>query len=305
MQTIPNIAHCFWYAPDGLPYLRYLSIASFAILNPEIRLKVYTLKENINTGGAFSSHEQSIVHITKDYFLELAGLHNVDIIVLDRDYLDELKFDIDTAVHYSDILRIKLLATEGGYWIDSDIIFTRSLANSYLGYQELSNINTIISHTSLGSVCAYLSHRIGFLAASKSNSFFIRLWNDLLLENDSTRDYQAYGAALYNKIYSTKSVINELNPILNIHNLPNSAFYSLQLTELLSDRIPLELFIESPFVVGCHWYGGGDHLHGLISKFNQALNIEGLIEALEMKEPSILVKLFALASKISKTIKFC
>ena len=66
MKKITNTAHCFWYAPGGLPYLRFISIASFALMNPTILFKIYTLDKPLLTGGAFRTHEQSTVHVSPD-----------------------------------------------------------------------------------------------------------------------------------------------------------------------------------------------------------------------------------------------
>lgn len=298
MLKIPKIAHCFWYAPDGLPYLRYISIASFALLNPDYLVKIYSLEKPLKVGKTFDTHEQCVIHITRDYFPDLIALKNIQLINLDKSFLEEVNLTIDTAVHWSDILRIKLLSTEGGFWFDSDIIFTRSLANSYLGYDEFNNIDTIISHTSLGSVCAYLSHRIGFLASSPKNTFYQKLWEELLKSCDYSGNYQEYGAVLYNRLYPTTDIITKKNPSLSIHSLPNCALYTLHLTELLSNRLPIDIFIGSPFVLGCHWYGGGDHLIKLINQLNNSSDLDSELDFITKKNPSIIIMLFDFARKL-------
>jgi hypothetical protein len=295
MIAIPKIAHCFWYAPGGLPYLRYLSIASFALKNKDYLLKLYTLKDPLKVGRTFTTHEQSTVHITKDYFPELLSLENVELLELEKSYFQDLNFEIDTAVHWSDILRIQLLSTVGGYWIDSDIIFTYGISDSYLGNKEFSNVDTIISHTSLGSVCAFLSHRIGFLGASKSNSYYKRLWNELISYQETPSDYQALGAGLNNRIYPSRKIIADLNPNAVLHFLPNSALYALHLTELLSNRVQFEIYAKTKFILGCHWYGGGDQLHSLVNKLNMASDVEGALSDIYKTNPSILIELFIFA----------
>jgi hypothetical protein len=196
INIIPPIAHCFWYSPHGLPYLRYLSIISFAIHNPSIKLFVYTTK-NLKVGRAFNTHEQSTVHITEDYMHKLKKLPNIELLHISDEFIKLIPFKLETAVHVSDILRIWLLSTVGGYWIDSDIIFTTSINNSFLSLNEFSDADTIISLSSFGSICPYLTHRIGFLASKPTNEFFLELMNKII-NHSSSFDYQAYGAALYN-----------------------------------------------------------------------------------------------------------
>lgn len=297
---IPLVAHCFWYGPYGLPYLRYLSIASFAIHNPNINLDIYTTND-LRTGRAFDTHEQSVVHITKDFFSAIQALPNVAIKKVPDEFLSIIPFKMHTAVHVSDILRVWLLSTVGGYWMDSDIIFTSSLDNSFISLPENNKVNTIIAQTSFGSICPYQTHRIGFLAASKKNNFFDDILQKILV-SDQDSDYQAYGSLLYNATYSEFNQIYNQHPQIKILNLPNHVLYSMHLTELLSDRISTRNFINNSHILGCHWYGGGDQLTELVEVLNCADDVERLLEDLYVKEPNFLLELFSYACKLKSVI---
>lgn len=297
---IPLVAHCFWYGPYGLPYLRYLSIASFAIHNPNIKLDIYTAND-LRTGRAFDTHEQSVVHITKDFFSEIQALPNVAIKKVPDEFLSIIPFKMHTAVHVSDILRVWLLSTVGGYWMDSDIIFTTSLDNSFISLPENNKVNTIIAQTSFGSICPYQTHRIGFLAASKKNNFFDDILQKILV-SDQGSDYQAYGSLLYNATYPEFNQIYNQHPQIKILNLPNHVLYSMHLTELLSDRISTRNFINNSHILGCHWYGGGDQLTKLVEVLNCADDVERHLEDLYVKEPNFLLELFSYACKLKSVI---
>lgn len=299
---IPKVAHCFWYSPTGLPYLRYLSIISFAILNPDFRLIYYTIGSPLKTGRTFSTHEQSVVHTSSDYLSRLLVLPNVDLKIIDNDYFAELRFTIDTAVHWSDVLRVHLLAHEGGYWIDSDIIFTKSLSNSFLGFPEYSDIDTIISQSSLGSVCPYLTHRIGFLAASPRSAMFTVLWDKMKKIDKMTSGYQDLGCILYNDSFASFNEIICALPDSKVMRIPNSALYMLHLTELFSTRIGIDQFVNNTFILGCHWYGGGDQLSDLIKQLNNDDDVENSVFVYTNSTNTYFSKLLSFAQKLSNGV---
>jgi hypothetical protein len=287
---IPKIAHCFWYHPSGLPFLRYLSIASFAIQNPECDLRFYSLP-GLATGRAFNSHEQSVEHISKDYTELLLSLPNVSRTEVPAELTANLSIQLSTAVHVSDVLRVYLLSTVGGYWIDSDIVFTTSLRNSFIGLKENENVDTLLSLTSLGAICPYVTHRIGLLASSVENVLFRSIMESLKTKT-STSEYQAFGSVLYNELYPTTRSIYKKHRSLSVLILPNHAVYSLHLTELLSNRIRIENFVNNSLIVGCHWYGGGDQLTEFVSLLNNAEDVESEIRRMKEEAPCFLVELF-------------
>jgi hypothetical protein len=298
LKNLPKIAHCFWYSPSGLPYLRFISIASFAVHNPEFNLIIYTTDEPLGVGKVFDSHEQGALHVTKDYMSLLLRFRNVTFVKLDKLPIETNGALVTSAVHWSDILRIHLLATVGGFWIDSDIIFTRPISTSYIASREHEHVDTIISQTSLGAICPYMSHRIGFLGSSEGNEFFGALLAALKREHNNSSEYQVFGANLYNKIFPSQSTI--LSTIKSVHllNLPNSCLYSILLTELLSRRIEMMGFIACPFVIGCHWYGGGDHLNDIIQRLNSSDHPEITISEVNREKNIFLLNLFQYADRL-------
>jgi hypothetical protein len=295
--NIPKVAHCFWYHPQGLPYLRFLSIASFALLNPDYELIYYIPTIPLSTGRVFNSHEQSNQVITSDCTDLLLSIGNVTLRHVDP---SSRSFPIclaKTAVHFTDLFRLEILTMEGGYWIDSDIVFTKPVSHSIYVAPEFGNVNTVHTLSSLGPICPYVSHRISFMGASPGNSFFAALLN-AAISRPNTGDYEVYGASLYQSMYPTLDRLYSSHPDCTFVMLPTAAIYGIDLSAFISKRFSLESILSSTVFLGVHWYGGGDHLRDLYSKvqhFNPRRNSLGDI----LLNPNLLESLFLFAESLA------
>lgn len=297
INSIPKVAHCFWYHPQGLPYLRFLSIASFALLNPDYELIYYVPTIPLPTGRVFNTHEQGSQVLTSDCTELLLNISNVKLRHVDpSERLFSMSL-VKTAVHFTDLLRLELLSTEGGYWIDSDIIFTKPMGHSIYTKPEFGNVNTVHTLSSLGPICPYVSHRISFMGACPRNSFFAALLN-AANNRSNTGDYEVFGAALYQEIYPSLDSLYASHPDCTFAMLPSAAIYGIDLTAFLSHRFAIATILNSNVFLGVHWYGGGDHLCDLYGKVNN-FNIE--IDRLSaiLHDPNLLEKLFLFAETLA------
>jgi len=297
IQLIPNVAHCFWYHPQGLPYLRFLSIASFALLNPNYELIYYIPTIPLPTGRVFNTHEQASQLVTCDCTELLLSISNVTLRHVDpTDRLFPMSL-VKTAVHFTDLFRLELLSTEGGYWVDSDIIFTKPFGHSIYARPEFGRVNTVHAFSSLGPICPHVSHRIGFMGSSPRNSFFAALLN-AAINRSNTGAYEIFGAALYKELYPTLDRLYSSHPDCTFAMLPTAAFYGIDLTALLSNRLSIESILNSNIFLGVHWYGGGDHLNDLYSKVNNFNPRRDQLSTILLKS-NLIEKLFLFAESLA------
>ena len=297
IKNIPKVAHCFWYHPQGLPYLRFLSIASFALLNPDYELIYYSPTIPLPTGRVFNSHEQGGQLLTSDCTELLLSISNVTLRQInpaERLFPTSL---VKTAVHFTDLFRLELLSTVGGYWMDSDIIFTKPLAHSVYASPAFGNVNTVHTLSSLGPICPYMSHRISFMGAGPGNSFFGALLN-AAVNRSNNGDYEVFGASLYQAIYPSIEHLYGRHPDCTFALLPTSAIYGVDLSAFLSRRLSMETILNSNVFLGVHWYGGGDHLAELYSKVHDFNPSTDRLTSILVR-PSLLEKLFLFAESLA------
>jgi hypothetical protein len=297
IKKIPKVAHCFWYHPQGLPYLRFLSIASFALLNPDYELIYYSPTIPLPTGRVFNTHEQGSQVITSDCTELLLSISNVTLCHVDpTDRLFPMSL-VKTAVHFTDLFRLELLSTEGGYWIDSDIIFTKPLGHSIYASPEFGNVNTVHTFSSLGPICPYVSHRISFMGACPGNSFFATLL-DAAINRTNTGDYEVFGASLYQALYPSLDRLYSSHTDCTFVMLPTAAIYGVDLSAFLSHRLSIESILNSNVFLGVHLYGGGDHLNDLYSKVNNFNPKRDRLGTILLK-PNLFEKLFLFAESLA------
>jgi len=297
IKNIPKVAHCFWYHPQGLPYLRFLSIASFALLNPDYELIYYIPTIPLPTGRVFNTHEQGSQLVTSDCTELLLSISNVTLRHVDPSARLFPMSLVKTAVHFTDLFRLELLSTEGGYWMDSDIIFTKPLGHSIYASPEFGNVNTVHTLSSLGPICPYVSHRISFMGASPSNSFFAALLNSAI-NRSNTGEYEVFGASLYQELYPSLDRLYGSHPDCTFAMLPTAAIYGIDLSAFLSYRLSIESILDSNVFLGVHWYGGGDHLNNLYSKVNNFNPKRDRLRSILLK-PNLLEKLSLFAESLA------
>jgi hypothetical protein len=303
IKSIPKVAHCFWYHPKGLPYLRFLSIASFALLNPDYELIYYIPTIPLPTGRVFNTHEQGSQVVTSDCTELLLSISNVTLRHVDPSARLFPMSLVKTAVHFTDLFRLELLSTEGGYWMDSDIIFTKPLGHSIYASPEFGNVNTVHTLSSLGPICPHVSHRISFMGASPRNSFFAALL-DAAVNRSNTGDYEVFGASLYQAIYPSLDRLYTSHPDCTFAMLPTAAIYGIDLSAFLSHRIGMESILNSNVFLGVHWYGGGDHLSDLYSKVTNFNPTQDRLSTI-LHKPNLFEKLFLFAEALTLPVLHC
>ena len=204
---------------------------------------------------------------------------------------------VKTAVHFTDLFRLELLSTVGGYWMDSDIIFTKPLPHSVYASPSFGNVNTVHTMSNLGPICPYMSHRISFMGAGPDNSFFAALL-DAAVNRSNNGDYEVFGASLYQAMYPSLDLLYSRHPDCTFAMLPTSAIYGVDLSAFLSHRLGLESFLNSKAILGVHWYGGGDHLKELYSKVNDFNPVRDRLTSI-LAKPNLLEKLFLFAESLA------
>lgn len=268
LSNIPKVVHFYW--GGRMSYLRYLSIASFRLHNPDWVIKIHT-PENPSDANIIDNERVHIRYNQYDWFDELKKLNTVFLRYNFNNFLVHAN-----EVHRSDFMRWVILSTEGGVWSDCDILYTKPMSSLI----ENSPAN---AHIKTGLV-NYKQHEpphhnaIGFLLSSPNNMYFANVLNHSV-PRYSSESYQCMGSRILNYV--------SVNPFDTVILDPECVYFyeAMQESHLFSDSIPnLKQFDKC---IGYHWFGG----HPISQKYQ------------EVCTPDFLKKDTSLLSTLART--FC
>lgn len=247
-SIIPKIAHFYW-GEETLPYMRYLTIASFVRHNPDWKIKLYTPTFG-SSAKTWSSHEHKYKLEATDYYDALLQL---DIKHIQIDF--SKKFGLSNnmpEVHKSDYLRWHLLSTEGGLWSDMDILYFASVPSDFSNFETGVCINNKYGHS------------VGFLLASMFNNYYEDVARLARLSYRAD-DYQCLGTSLLMHNYPDfKSIERKFRGVFNI---PMDIVYPYDATRIPDIYSLRELSGITERTIGIHWYAG----HLLAGKFQSGM----------------------------------
>lgn len=234
---ITRAAHFYWGKNQPLSYMRYLTVKSFQMLNPDWEVNVW-VPTTTSKSAPWGSGEQRYKYSGFDYS-ELLDLKEFD-------FSSICIPDNTPEVHKSDLLRWYLLGTVGGLWSDMDVLYTNPV-----------NQNIMEKFPDIG-LCRYpatgnrikLFQAIGFLTSGGvwGKAFFYPLF-EFGLAKLPQKDYQAFGATLLDKYLLrwkgiTPSYINhELVYPWRLHQDVVKYFTDVELP-------------THPDCIGYHWFAG-------------------------------------------------
>lgn len=258
LNKIPKVIHFYW-GNEKLSYLRYLSVLSFRKLNPDWKIKIHVPLILNTSPPAWDSMHQKHSKINKDYFDELKNL-NVEIVK--QDFSKD--FDNNAhEVHKCDFLRWKVLADEGGVWSDIDILYVKPITDL------IENVEEEYQQSIDVFLCCFRKskHAIGFLMSAGNNPFYRKI-SAMAKEAYNKTQYQCIGSLLIDHNYHSQVKIRkEFGREMNVYFIESKCVYSLQ-----EESIPIffletvnnvEHLIDTPGIIGFHWYAG----HPLAQEF--------------------------------------
>ncbi len=237
MYKIPKRAYFYWSDPNHLPWIRYLTLASFRKFNPDWCLFLYVPDLNVKQIGVPNPIPAERLREQPNFMGQVADL-GVEVVKEDFSLFPAVRPCCD--VIRSDYLRIYLLATSGGLWSDMDILYLNPLSQLKLPRE-------------VDAVLCFQNgfHSIGFLMAGKNEVFPTLLSKAPKYLNANA--YQGLGSRMYNSVLRDPAHTARMFPGLTIHNLNMDKLYSIDSNNVESlygtRKIPKSIF-------GLHWYAG-------------------------------------------------
>jgi len=279
---IPKRIFYFWGEGTQISWMRYMTLKSCRVLNPNWEIILYTSKCNVKKKTWSDAVQQDFFEYGgEDYFSKVKDL---GIEIRDWDILNK-KFPDMAASHKSNFFKWYTLTVEGGIYADMDILWMKPLDYFY---------NNMLGSDAAICYDWYLS--IGLLASKPQNSFFSAVYDNGMHTYTPAR-YQCAGVEnVYNWIYGdkiwvdTKVEIREPNwswilsndilgdirkkcPTIQFYNIPMKLVYPFphnMMPYVFAYDIPFENFGEE--TIGIHWYAGCP----MSQQYNKLLNEDTL-----------------------------
>ena len=230
LYKIPKIAHFYWHG-GMLSWLRYLTLKTFQIHNPDWELCFYYPKIEHTGEADWEAHSKERTGVTgKNYLNLVKQIPNTKCIELDfsKDFGDI------PDVYRSDLLRLKLLGQRGGLWCDMDIITFKPMNESIFNFPSNRDLDTILSYSLVKN-----HYSIGYMLSSKDNKFFNYLY-EKGTEKESPADYlfkkygdrQRYGVIHWDTYFPHIDKIATKFPDLNVYNFEFKVCYPIIYNEM-------------------------------------------------------------------------
>ena len=259
-NTTEKLAFTFWDGPQ-LSLLNILSLLSFARLNPDTVLTIYTLGEGLDINAGWKTGEHALA-LNQFYTLEdLASEPNIRLQKVDSVGLEK----INSVVRVADYIRIKMLHEHGGIWIDTDVLFFKKIPNDL--WEIVATDGFVISYENTITT--------GFMGFPQGSSIVQQalLKAQLRMQgNNFHKNYQAFGPDLWKELFLAYP-----DEASQVRFLSEKLVYPIlwkKLDQFFFRQDDSIIFDET---IGVHWYGG--------SAYSRSFTNNNLAQALVQNPP--------------------
>lgn len=257
LKQVPKIAHFYW-GGGPLSFLRYLSVKSFAVQNPDWEIQFHVPKQSSAAPSTWEKFDQNSINQT-DWRIELPKL---DITVIQHDFDSYGFYNNAHEVHKSDFLRWRVLHETGGLWSDMDILYSAPMTQLLENSKKNSKLNT-----GLCPLIPPIKHTVGFMLGSPQNEFYQHISQICLSRYDPDR-YQCIGSDLLNQ-YRDLDEFQHSFVRSNFSFLNKNCVYFVSAKRIEDFFRPLDHItvkrMQHPVIIGYHWFAG----HPVSRRFEQ------------------------------------
>ena len=286
---IPRHLHLYWGRNRALSWMRYMTVWTFARLNPDWKITVWYPENASSRQSTWSTSEhKAYAWKGEDYFLRLKDVgENVSV-----EKAPMQDFPSLTDVHRSDLLRWRLLHTVGGFWSDFDIIYFKPMSALDIDYSA----DALLCWGEIDQLKHWQA--IGFLAGAPESNLFKEMAKlGLALTRTPNLSYQDLGTELLLRFAKPGA---QTAVGCRIGQIPQHSVYPFVSVESEMPALwrNYRMLDVKDYTVGLHWFAAQNlscleesRLTGLqdfkgmrlMSGIGQALQEAGFIEVPEDK----------------------
>jgi mannosyltransferase OCH1-like enzyme len=271
--NIPKIAFSYW-SGNQFTLLNYYAIETFLFYNPDFEFILYLGdSEEKNYGGSgehnFDLNNCSVLSKIKDFEIKIINF-------------DFSTLNFGTSLNNiikADIMRIYGLKTHGGFLIDLDIFFIKSIKDLNID----KNTDAVLYYYS--SVFP-----TGFLGSKPNYYIYINLYANILANINET-NYQSVGPGLFNKILINNKVVKKTYN--NVQFINEITIYPYKWNNIAPCYDQFNVLNNT--TIGIHWFNGSNYSRNwivnnqdtLINCDKQNTTIEKLLYEFKQKKNNI------------------
>jgi len=228
-----------WGAGDKMSWMRFMTLKSFRIMNPDWEMCLYIIRHDATTKTWDSLEEQDFFKYGgEDYFERIHQLGITFVPWKARGILVGAG-----PQHLSNFLKWDEMATSGGFYSDMDILWTQPFDKFYNIVKEY---NTVL--------CRDRWWSIGLLGSTPNNDFFFDLHQNAM-QYFTLSQYQCAGVKTLARLgIKTERDIEERYPGNRVYNFGMNLVYRWDYNAL--DKIFKTIVPIPDSTIGIHWYGG-------------------------------------------------
>lgn len=250
--------HFFW-GDQPMSWMRYMSLYSFRLLNPEWDIHLWQCSTPVRGKYWTCPNQQDFFRYSGDDYRSFLPELDVRFHAWSHWRINELG-----PSHLSNLFKWQLMAGEGGWYADLDILWVRPMSH------YLSRIDAGYNM----AICYRLGYfSIGLLASTGGMAFFRRVLESA--ENATREVYQSAGVmAIYNALGCQPfqgsdhiKKIKQQHTGASILNFPMDLIYPWRCTEMADVFCRRHKHIPGK-TIGIHWYAGAE----ISQQYNRCMN---------------------------------
>lgn len=251
VPEIPKVMNFFWVG-NTMSWMRYMTLFSFRTFHPDWDIVLHQMDSEHAGGKTWQSIEVQDVAATDTYSEKIKEL-DIEI----RSWIPLEGQALLAPAHHCDLFQWSLLAEEGGFYADMDILWVARLP-----YEKIKHANAVFCHTH-----EYMA--IGFVGAAPKEPLF----RDILqsaTDNHSADTYQSSGAEAIYRLAgmwpnwgtivrvgpNSIDALRKRYPAADIVVLADASIYPWYFREV--GHIFDEEHDAPPGCCGIHWFGGDE-----------------------------------------------
>jgi len=255
----------FYWGNRTMSFLRYMSIHSFAKLNPKWETVLVRRREPVANNYFKWDEKPDFLHFHgKDCTKMLDGL-DITIKYLEDDYPDIVETDLPD-LHISDLLQWRILSEDGGVCSDTDVLYFRPI-----DYGQVKNVDVGLVSFSGNPKPMYVPTSF---VLGRPNRFFSIMFNHAR-QNADYMEWESCGSIAIKSAFGDMGGVHAAFPELNVVRLPSHIVFPFAETERMFVEYANMMFYQNVEMprdsIGIHWYGSGaisQHFNNKITRNN-------------------------------------
>jgi mannosyltransferase OCH1-like enzyme len=250
---IPKTVHFYW-GNSTMSWMRYMTLYSFKKLNPDWQVNLHTVNHVKDTKRWSSREIQDSFNFSgKDYLEQAKSIPGIRVRSNEFAHLANM-----SPAQASDMFSWSILASEGGFYSDLDILYVRPMSSFY---EQVKDFDAVLGTVRLNVF------GIGFMASGGNNALFKTASATARRLYHPTR-YESAGNNVLNVMAGNVSHNIGRKFGLRIHFMDTLVVYRWthkQIGEIFEQVRD----VPEP-TLGIHWFGG----HPIAQAFNNLLTHE-------------------------------